>query len=195
MHEYMIYYLLSWLHEILMPERWQAGERSNKLLCDFDMELNSAQSIFFPLSIYSGQSVLYQMTSSLVGNRHILLENIIFFQFCFAEQTFVCFVVCYASSGTQTNCFSFLNCFVSSIQLSFIPFPSCTSLLFPSSHLIHNERTQLCCYSASGWERTWKLEGLRFRSHLSPTSSVTFYQSPLLSGPASLRQNNICHRI
>ena len=45
--------------------------------CDFDMELNSAQSIFFPLSIYSGQSVLYQMTSSLVGNRHILWENII----------------------------------------------------------------------------------------------------------------------
>ena len=39
--------------------------------------------------------------SSLVGNRHILLENIIFFQFCFAEQTFVCFVVCCASSGTQ----------------------------------------------------------------------------------------------
>lgn len=134
------------------------------------------------------------MTSSLVGNRRILLENIIFFQFCFAAQTFVCFVVCCACSRTQTNCFSFLNCFVSSIQLSFIPFPSCTSLFFPSYHLIHNERAQLCCYSASGWERTWKLErGLRFRSHLSPTSSVTFHQSPLLSGSASLQ--NICHRI
>lgn len=120
MRDYMIYYLLSWLHEVLTPERWQAGERSNKPPCDFDMELNSAQSVFFPLSIYSGQSVLYQMTSSLVGNRHILLENIILFQFCLAEQTLVCFVVCCASSRTQTSCFSFLNCCVSSIQLFFI---------------------------------------------------------------------------
>ena len=106
----------------------QAGERSNKPPCDFDMELNSAQSVFFLLSIYSGQSVLYLMTSSLVGNRRILLENIILFQFCLAEQTLVCFVVCCASSRTQTSCFSFLNCFVSSIQLFFI------TLFHPAPH-------------------------------------------------------------
>lgn len=121
----------SWLHEVLMPERWQAGERSNKFPHDFDMELNSAQSIFFPLSIYSGQSVPYQMSSRLVGNMRILFENIIFFQFCFAAQTFVCFAVCCASDRIQTNCFGFLNCFcfLHSIIIYLISLPALALIL------------------------------------------------------------------
>lgn len=98
-------------------------KKSNKFPCDFDKGLNSAQSIFFPLSIYSGQSVPYQMSSRMVGNMCILFENIFFLQFCFAAQTFVCFAVCYVSDRTQTNCFGFLNCFVFFLQLSFISFP------------------------------------------------------------------------
>lgn len=98
-------------------------KKSNKFPCDFDKGLNSAQSIFFPLSIYSGQSVPYQMSSRMVGNMCILFENIFFLQFCFAAQTFVCFAVCCVSDRTQTNCFGFLNCFVFFLQLSFISFP------------------------------------------------------------------------
>lgn len=114
------------LHSPIRPaigEMTSRRKKSNKFPCDFDRGLNSAQSIFFPLSIYSGQSVPYQMSSRMVGNMRILFENIFFVQFCFAAQTFVCFAVCCVSDRTQTNCFGFLNCFVFFLQLSFISFP------------------------------------------------------------------------
>lgn len=105
------------------------------LPCDFDRGLNSAQSIFLPLSIYSGQSVPYQMSSRLVGNMRILFDNIFFFQFCFAAQTFVCFAVCCVSDRTQTNCSGLRSCFVFSIQLSLISFPFPHLTLVPKFQL------------------------------------------------------------
>lgn len=147
MHEYMIYCFLSQLHDVL--PKISRKKRSHKFCSDFDMELHSAQSIFFPLSIYSGQSVPYQMSLRLLGNIRILFENIIFFQFCFAAQTFVCFAVCYASDRTQTNSFGFLNCFVFSIRLFFISFPFLHLSLPPKFQFTDNERAQVHCYSAS----------------------------------------------
>lgn len=182
----------SWLQEVLMPERWQAGERSNKFPHDFDMELNSAQSIFFPLSIYSGQSVPYQMSSRLVGNMRILFENIIFFQFCFAAQTFVCFAVCCTSDRIQTNCFGFLNCFVFSIQLSFISFPFlhlALTLKFQFNPQWESTILLLLSFRLRKGTETRRSE---FSPHLSLTSSVTFQESPFLSWCASPLQNKVC---
>lgn len=131
----------AWVYEPLCSPTWpykawhhrdgKVGGESLYSPVIFYRGLNSAQSIFLPLSIYSGQSVPYQMSSRLVGNMCILFDNIFFFQFCFAAQTFVCFAVCCASDRIQTNCFGFLNCFVFSIQLSLISFPFLHLTLLP----------------------------------------------------------------
>lgn len=133
--------------------------RSTTLPCDFDRGLNSAQSIFLPLSIYSGQSVPYQMSSRLVGNMRILFDNIFFLQFCFAAQTFVCFAVCCVSDRTQTNCFGFLSCFVFSIQLSLISFPFLhLTLILKSQFYPQRQRTiSWIPRSIEGLERALKL--------------------------------------